>query len=232
MKKLLALCLFVVATPVWSGDVPQAAVVKGEVLEIKEVASYTYLRLKTKNGETWAAVSKAPVAKGAQVTIENPMVMNNFQSKSLNKTFPEIIFGNLAGTGGGGPMASQEMARAHAGLSVKADAGAAIQVAKASGPNARTVAEIIAGQAKLKDKPVVLRAKVVKFNAQIMGRNWVHVRDGSGSAEAGSNDLLVTTKAMAKVGDVVTVKGVVRVDKDFGSGYAYKVLVEDATLQP
>lgn len=231
MKKLLALCLFVVATPVWSGDVSQAAVVKGEVLEIKEVASYTYLRLKTKNGETWAAVSKAPVAKGAQVTIENPMVMNNFQSKSLNKTFPEIIFGNLAGTGGGGPMASQEMARAHAGLSAKGNE-AKIQVAKATGANAHTVAEIIAGQAKLKDKPIMLRAKVVKFNAEIMGKNWVHVRDGSGSAEAGSNDLLVTTKAMAKVGDVVTVKGVVRVDKDFGAGYAYKVLVEDATLQP
>jgi hypothetical protein len=86
--------------------------------------------------------------------------------------------------------------------------------------------------AELKDKPVLVRGKVVKYNAAIMGKNWIHLRDGSGSAADGSNDLIVTTAHQAKTGDVVTAKGIVRTDKDFGSGYAYKVLVEDATLQP
>ena len=105
------------------------------------------------------------------------------------------------------------------------------KVPKATGANARTVAEITAKPADVKDKPVLLRGKVVKYNPAIMGKNWAHLRDGSGSAKDSTNDVLVTTKEEVKLGDIVTVKGVVRTDKDFGAGYSYKVLVEDATLQ-
>jgi DNA/RNA endonuclease YhcR with UshA esterase domain len=107
-----------------------------------------------------------------------------------------------------------------------------IKVAKAVGANAQTVAEIIVKRAELKDQPVMVRGKVVKFNPQIMGKNWLHLRDGTGSAADGSNDILVTTMASAKVGDIVTVQGIVRADKDFGSGYSYQVLIEEATLKP
>jgi hypothetical protein len=104
-------------------------------------------------------------------------------------------------------------------------------VAKASGSNARTVAEIISNRAELKGKPVLLRGKVVKYNPGIMGKNWIHLRDGSGSATDDTNDILVTSASETKVGDVVTVKGTIRTDKDFGSGYAYKVLIEEATIE-
>ena len=230
MKALLAICAIALTVSAWAGDKPAAALttVKGEVLEIKEVESYTYLRLKTKEGETWAAVSKASVKTGAEVTIENVMVMNNFESKSLKQTFPTILFGSLAGAAGSGA----GMASPHGAVAaVPADIGD-VHVAKATGANARTIAEITAKPADLKDKPVLVRGKVVKYNPGIMGKNWVHLRDGSGSAEKNTNDILVTTAAEAKLGDVVTVKGIVRTDKDFGAGYAYKVLIEDATLQP
>lgn len=105
------------------------------------------------------------------------------------------------------------------------------KVAKASGPNAKTVAEIITQAATLKDKTVDVRGKVVKVNAGIMGKNWIHLRDGSGSAAASTNDLLITSLNEVKVGDVVTAKGIVRTDKDFGAGYFYKVLIEEATFQ-
>ena len=104
-------------------------------------------------------------------------------------------------------------------------------MAKATGANAYTVAEVVTKATALKDKPVQVSGKVVKFNAGIMGKNWVHLRDGSGQDANQSNDILVTTAAQAKVGEVVTVAGVVRNDKDFGSGYTYKVMIEDATLK-
>ena len=107
-----------------------------------------------------------------------------------------------------------------------------IKVPKAVGTNARTVEELVTKRTELKDKPVLVRGKVVKFNPEIMGKNWVHLRDGSGSAADGSNDILVTTMASTKVGDVVTVEGTVRTDKDFGAGYSYRVLIEDATFKP
>ena len=92
-------------------------------------------------------------------------------------------------------------------------------------------AEIVQEGGRIKDKPVVVRGKVVKYNAGIMGKNWIHLRDGSGSAKDDSNDILVTTVNDAKLGDILTVKGVVHNDKDFGAGYAYKVLIEEATLE-
>ena len=106
-----------------------------------------------------------------------------------------------------------------------------IKVPKAIGPNARTVEEVITKRVELKDKTVLVRGKVVKFTPEILNKNWIHLRDGSGSASDNTHDVVVTTKDQAKVGDVVVVKGVVRTDKDLGSGYVYKVLIEEATLQ-
>ena len=114
---------------------------------------------------------------------------------------------------------------------VKVSYAGDVRVAKASGANARTVAEIVTRSAELKDQIVLVRGKVVKYHPEIMGMNWVHLRDGTGSAVDNSNDLVVTTTHETKIGDIVTVKGIVRTDKDFGYGYAYKVLIEEATLQ-
>jgi len=78
---------------------------------------------------------------------------------------------------------------------------------------------------------VSLRGQVVKANLGIMGKNWFHLQDGSGSAGAGTNDILVTSKDVVAVGDVVLVKGTVRTDVQVGPGYDYAVLIENATLQ-
>ena len=235
MKTLFATCMMVAAAVAGAADQPARVpatftVIKGEVLEIRDVESYTYLRLQTRDGETWAAVGRVPVKQGAVVTVEKAVAMKNFESKTLQKVFPTIYFGTLAGAEGSTRGAPHEMAAAHSGLASTPAAGDS-QVPKATGANARTVAEIMTKGAELKDKPVLVRGKVVKYNPGIMGKNWIHLRDGSGSETNNTNDILVTSRNHAKVGDVVTAAGVVRTDKEFGAGYAYKVMVEDATLQ-
>ena len=209
-------------------DMP--APLKGKVLEVKDVESYTYLRLKTKDGEIWAAVGKAPVKVGSEVTIENASMMYNFESKTLKKKFDKIVFGSLGGSGAAPHAPGSDMAAMHAGAGKSADVGE-VKVAKATGPDARTVAEVVSKRTELKDKTVVVRGKVVKFTPEVMGKNWIHLRDGTGNAADGSNDIVVTTKDETQLGAVVLVKGVVHIDKDLGSGYAYKVLIEEATLQ-
>ena len=232
MRTFLATCLLacsalISAAPASAAATSDSLTVKGIVLEVRDAQGYTYLRLKTKDGDTWAAVNRARVNPGAEVTIEKAMLMHDFESKAMQRTFKKIIFGNLASNNAAG----MDMKTAHKGVA-SAPQNQVVQVAKASGANARTVAEIHAKGGALKDKPVLLRAKVVKYNAGIMGKNWLHLRDGTGSEADSSNDILVTTSQTAKVSDVVTVKGIVRTDKDFGAGYVYKVLIEDATLQP
>jgi len=127
-------------------------------------------------------------------------------------------------------LAGGDMAAVHAGVAKPADVGE-VKVAKATGPDARTVAEVVAKRTDLKDKTVVVRGKVVKFTPGVMDKNWIHLRDGTGSAADGTNDVVVTTKDETQIGAVVLVKGVVHTDKDLGSGYSYKVLIEEATLQ-
>ncbi|MDX8378433.1 MAG: nucleotide-binding protein [Gallionella sp.] len=218
MKVLLLICITFFSTFASANELaplqpPTFVSVKGTVLEVKDVTNYTYLHIKTKRGDEWAAIRTAPVKKGSVVTVENAMVIKNFESKTLKQKFKTIVFGNLA---------SEPQAK-HVVPVVKKSA--AIHITKALGKKAHTVAEIISMRDELKGKIVLVSGKVVKYNAKIMGKNWIHLRDGSGG------DLLVTTANETKVGDVVTVKGIVRTNKDFGAGYSYNVLLEDATLQ-
>ena len=222
---LLTLVLSVHAVHAADATAPASAseTVTGRVLETRDVAGYTYVRLKEKTGETWAAVTQQVIKKGDTVTIENVMVMSNFESKALHKTFDSIVFGSIQGH-------AAAPVNPHGAAAPTRIDPASVTVSKAQGPTARTVAEVVSGAQGLKDRSVDVHGKVVKFNPDIMGRNWVHLRDGSGKATDGSDDILVTTAAMTQVGDVITVRGTVRTDKDFGSGYAYKVLIEDATV--
>lgn len=200
----------------------------GTVLEAKDGGGYTYLRLRTKNGEVWAAVPAAQVKTGAEVSIANPQTMSGFQSKALNRTFDTIIFGTLAGPGAGA-QAAPDLRAMHAGKD-QAPKVPEVKVEKAKGANAQTVAGIVGSAPKLKDKPVTVRGQVVKFSSGIMGKNWLHLRDGTGSSRDGTDDLVVVTNDSTSVGEVVLVSGTVRTDRDLGMGYSYKVLVEDARL--
>lgn len=206
---------------------PAGESVTGTVAETMDAAGYTYLHIKTAAGDKWAAVPQTKLAVGDKVTILNPMVMSNFSSPTLKKTFDEILFGTL----GGLPGAGSPTAPTGAPGSATPAAVSTAPVARVAGPTGHTVAEIFAGKATLKDKPVAVRGRVVKYNTAILGHNWVHLVDGSGSKAGGDGDLTVTTQGTASVGDVIVVRGVVHLDKDFGSGYAYPVLLEDATIE-
>jgi hypothetical protein len=222
-----------------------AGSVTGTVLETMDAAGYTYVRLKTPKGEIWAAVQKATVKKGSEITVVNATPMNNFESKTLKRKFDVIFFGNLGpatGAAAGSPpfapghgapvdrQAQEAVAAPHASLGNAPAGTGEIKVKKAEGSEGKTVSEIYAAKASLKDMPVAVRGKVVKYNPGIMGKNWIHLRDGSGSNEKKDNDLTVTTSDTAAVGGVVLVKGKVHLDRDFGSGYVYSVIIEDAKV--
>ena len=202
----------------------------GKVLETFNGGGYTYVRLATASGEEWAAVRETKVNLGDTVSISAEMTMEKFKSNTLNRTFDRIAFGSMAGEGGGAP--AQMPAGMASGMGSATQhmkvPGVEVKVEKAAG--GKTVAEVWAGKGSLGGKEVVVRGKVVKFLGGIMGTNWMHLQDGSGSAGKGDNDLTVTTDAVVAKGDVVTVKGTLAVDKDFGSGYRYAVIIEKASV--
>jgi len=203
----------------------------GKVLERIDASPYCYLRIQTLRGEVWAAVPEAKVEKGTEVSIVNPMLMSNFESKTLNRTFAEVYFGTLGGAPGAAPAAAAAPAPGAAPMGTPPPAPMEVgKVDKATGADAQTVADVWAKKGSLKEKTVTIRGKVVKYNPGVMGKNWLHLQDGTGEVGKGTHDITVTSQDAAAKGDVVTVKGVVRLDKDFGAGYTYPVIVEEAKI--
>ncbi len=230
------------------------APVTGKVLETVDAAGYTYINVATDSGERWIAVNQSVIEVGEEITFMDGMVMQNFFSKSLDRTFPQITFSpGLAGKGaippgmpptGTGAESFSQALTTEGGLGAPASGDmttgskkavvefAEIKVDKAAGENSYTVAEIFSKATELNGQTIVVRGKVVKVSPRIMGRNWIHIQDGTGSPEESTHDLVITTSVEAGADwDIITMEGVLAANKDFGSGYSYSVIIEDATVK-
>ena len=186
----------------------------GVVVDTMTKGIYTYIEVKTASGQYWAAVPKMKVKVGDQVDVAPGSEMKDFYSPSLDREFPSIIFASSAKVIG---------KRSPPAKSPSAKKGATVIGFK-------TVVQLYSDSKSLKGKTVNVRGKVVKFNSGIMGKNFLHLQDGTGSE--GTNDLTVTTQETVRVGDQVIVTGTVNTDKNFGAGYSYSLILEEATIQP
>lgn len=220
-----------------------AAALGGEILETMDSGGYSYVHLDMGVEKVWIAGPTTPGLKvGDRAAFEGAMEMRNFHAKSLDRTFETILFVGLIGKEGevaagssaggmhggmggmGGAMGSPD--EPISGTKTMLENAGVEGVVKAAG--GYTVGEIYAQAADLGGKEILLSARVVKFSSNIMGTNWLHVQDGSG--DEATSDLTVTTDGHAQVGDLVLVMGKLSVDKDFGAGYKYHVIIEGATV--
>jgi hypothetical protein len=211
---------------------PDSSSLSGKVVETMNAGGYTYVSLEKNGKKTWVAIPETVVKVGQKVTFQPGGEMKNFTSKTLNRTFESIIFsGGLASqpgpAAGNQPSSSQHVVKA-AGAPKSTET---ISVGKASGPDAYTVSEIYSNCAKLNEKTAVVKGKVVKVSQGIMGKNWIHLQDGTGDAGKETNKLVTTSQDLPAVGDIVTMKGTIYKDKDFGAGYKYTVIMEKASIQ-
>lgn len=244
------------AADAFAQEQKEVGTVTGKVAETMNVAGYTYMLVENQMGEQWVAIPESEVTVGQSVTYVQGMVMNKFYSKTMDRTFDTIIFS--AGLAGQVPekKAVEKSAPAEGASSFEAavmqennmDEGpaladnpngsagavapmvATIKVEKAAGENGYTVEEVFAQGETLAGKTVRVKGQVVKVNMNIMARNWVHLQDGSGNPMQNTHDLVITTKEDVEEGKPVTLEGVVAFEKDFGYGYKYNVLVEDAKI--
>jgi len=222
-----------VAPPAQPRAAALAGGVTGKVIETMNAAGYTYVQVDDGQRKIWAAAREFKVAVGDDVIVPDGVPMTNYHSKTLDRDF-EVVYlvDSIVNPNAPGAVATDAaMPENHPNIQVTAAAAAVVDlkgIAKAKG--GKTVAEVNDGKADLAGKDVTLRGKVVKYNAHIMGKNWLHVQDGSGDATAGSNDITVTTTTEAKVGDTVLISGKVVLDKDFGYGYKYAMIIEDAKV--
>jgi hypothetical protein len=189
----------------------------GTVLETMEGGGYTYMKLDQDGNTVWIAVRRANVAVGDKVEYVERMRMPNFTSKTLKKSFDEIVFAELRG----------EHVAVSPMQTIPEIAVGGEPIEKAEG--GYTIAEVFANREALKGKPIKVRGRVVKISQAIMNRNWVHLKDGTG--EKGSDKIVFRSEdQVAQVGSIVTAEGRLETERDFGYGYRYEVLVEDASF--
>jgi hypothetical protein len=202
----------------------------GTALETIKADRYTYVQVDIGTEKIWTATPNFRGKVGDTVVVPKGLAMQNFHSKTLERDF-EVVYFVGAITVAGNDQGPSQMAQTSFMHPPKSGKGSKSQT-EVSGikraKDGKNVAEIIAGRKDLAGEQVTVRGKVVKFLPQIMGKNWLHLQDGSGSE--GTNDLTVTTGTTVKVGDMVLVSGVVSVDRDFGYGYEYEVIIEDAEV--
>jgi hypothetical protein len=258
--RLVMFCLLLVTIvhPTLTSAMPpkvenSAEILEGRVVETMNSSGYTYMLVSNGGLQQWVAIPETTITKGDRVRYHQGMTMNDFHSKTLNKTFASILFSaGLAGereqaaqtptaTGGDSFASALKSEQQSTQLAVTPEAtsggsvGAVvpfeeIAIPKADGSNAYTVGEVFAKAKELHNRKVRVRGKVVKVSTAIMGRNWVHLQDGSGDPLSNSHDLVFTGETAPEVGAIVVMEGVLAADKDFGAGYSYKAIVEQAVV--
>lgn len=190
----------------------------GKVTEVINVAGYTYAEVDTGKEKMWAAGPPTSLKAGDMVAFSSQMPMQNFHSKTIGRDFPVIYFINNYITN------KEISTTASAHDQIKQQISTPIEgINKVEGGN--TIAEIHTDKNKLKGKIVKVRGKVTKFTANIMGKNWLHIRDSSSL-----DDLTATSDSSAVIGDIVIVEGKLELDQDFGYGYIYPVILQQTTL--
>jgi len=202
--------------------------VTGKVVETMTAGGYTYANLEKDGQKAWVAFPVTSVSVGQQMGFTGCTPMMDFESKALNRTFPLIMFCGQPLSQTATELLSRKSTGSSGNVPVSTEK---IVVERAKGGNAYSVADIYAKKDELDKKTVVVKGKVMKVSRAIMGKNWIHLQDGTGTVFEKNNDLVVTTNDLPNVGDIVTVTGTAAKGKDFGSGYKYDVMLELSTVQ-
>lgn len=192
--------------------------------EFIDGGTYAYLNVTENNKSYWMAIPNMNVNIGDTYYYNGGMAMKDFKSEQLNKVFDEIIF--VEGIRTSEQLMAKPSNDGHNHAAPKPVVDEVIQIEKATGGT--SLNELLSNKKSFLGKEVILKGKVIKVNNGIMDRNWVHIADGTQFEDKKS--VTITTQETVAVGDVVTFKGVITLDKDFGYGYVYDILLEEGAL--
>jgi len=214
--------------PAMASPVPEGAV-RGTVLETMNSGGYTYVLIETDRNTIWVAGRQIAVQVGDVVQASQGMPMANFESKTLNRTFEVVYFAGTLENLSAPARSESALPAGHPGTDGTVETKATDIKVPELEPG-QNIAYVYANKDALADQQISLRGKVVKYNGGILGTNFIHIQDGSGEAADGSNDLTVTSDATTAVGETVVLTGTIILNKDFGAGYSFPVIMEDAGI--
>ena len=235
LKKLIATALLFVSIYAVAQDPhSESGLKKVIVQEVLQVESYTYLNVLEEGAKKWLAVPKMEANLGEVYYVQDGMEMYNFESKELDRKFDTVYFLRY--------ITRDNLVDPELGLKDSKDEGNQVLKKESKLPTLDRIeltldgfeggiqiAELFENKSQYAGKKVKIKGEVTKFSSQIMGKNWVHFQDGT--EFEGAFDLMITTAENVQVGDVVVFEGLIALDKDFGAGYFYELIMENGKIQ-
>lgn len=191
-----------------------------KVEEVLNTEKYTFLNVIEDEDLFWIAIPRKEVEVGGTYYYKGGLLKKHFHSKEFDKVFETIyLVSDVIPVNADGTFVVEAPDQ-----STQQEVTQSIEVKPAKG--AITLSELFSNPSKYQGKTVKITGKCVKVNPMIMDRNWVHIHDSSGD----DHDLTVTTSENIILGTVVSLEGVIALNKDFGAGYRYDIILEDAAV--
>jgi hypothetical protein len=193
--------------------------------EVLPATKYVYVHVIEGANQFWVATALKDVHVGETYFYKGGLLKTNFESKEYNRTFERIYlvsqFVPAKHDGSNSHVHDEETAQS---ASMNKDTATVRKIERAEG--SMSIAELVNDPKKYEGKVVQLSGQCVKINPKIMGLNWIHLKDGSKD----DYDLVITSDIFVKEGTVITIKGTVALNKDYGAGYKYDLILEDGVI--
>jgi len=236
---IITLAIFVIAcnnttTEAYRQQEPTAAMSSGAktqhkaiVEEVLNTSAYTYLFMNENGQKAWIAIPRKDVNPGEAYYYTGGLEMIDFKSKELDRTFDKVYFVE-------GITESPNQAKQHTAMQQQQPAGKKAPehgvIAKITHADDEiSLAQLFADPGAFNKKTIKVKGTVVKVNEKIMGKNWIHIQDGTEYDD--QFDLTITTTDQVKMGSIASFEGTIALDKDFGYGYKYDIIMEEAKVE-
>jgi len=224
---IIILVIFLAASCKNSGSrkaIKESDIHEVTVKEAMNAAGYTYMLVSEGRMEQWLAVNEMDVNIGTTYYYQGGLKMSNFKSRELDRVFESIIFVDQVSLEPPLPPEEASLSSAHSSTIPDEKLDISVEVAEGG----ISIAELVSEKASFDGKTVRIRGQVTKYNPDIMDKNWIHLQDGT--EYDGTFDLTITSDVVVEIGQMLTFEGKIALDRDFGFGYFYEIIMEEAKI--
>jgi hypothetical protein len=229
MKKTLIMILVILLAVSCKNSGSRKAVKASDIHEVTveeavHAAGYTYLLVSEGRNKQWIAVTEMDVEIGSTYYYQGGLKMANFKSRELDRVFESVIFLDQISLEPPSSTKEISVSEAHS-ATIPVDK---LDISIAVAQDGITIADLASDLKSYDGKTVRIQGQVTKYNADIMDKNWIHIQDGT--EHNGTYDLTITSGIAVETGDILTFEGKIALNKDFGFGYFYEIIMEEAVI--